>query len=419
MGVVETVRRLRMADHCWDGQARHVAKFIAACPTCQKINVNRAVPKRQQHASVEPMFIGDIVCCDLMGPIHESDGGKRYILVLIDAFSRHVELESLPSKHAEGIADALLRYVSRYGLPTYLRTDGGGEFTASLITDLLDMLGSSRQLVLPYLSRANGVVERANKEVMRHLRPLILGRREPGQWDRYLPFVQRTMNATPHTATGYAPAQLLFGNHFNLNRHLMAGYEPPAQSSTWINDVQKHRDEVNRRVSKRFLDDAKRRRDSSGPPSDFESGEYVLMSYPKNQKPRGKLGAAWRGPYEILRRVGEDANIYEVRHCASGVEMRVSDSRLVTYDADNEVDVREVASTDADEWLVEAVVGHRFSPALKPNCKQTTAAARRALQLRIRWAGTEPSEDSWIDYRGNADLAALTPYLDDHQELGL
>jgi hypothetical protein len=335
--------------------------------------------------------------------------------VMINAFSRHVELEVLPSKRADGVASALLKYVARYGVPGHLRTDGGGEFTAGIINDLLMMFGTTRQLVLPYLSRANGVVERANKEVMRHLRPLILNRKEPVLWDRYLPMVQRTMNATINSATGLAPSQILFGLGFDLNRELLKNTLSTPASSDWVADTEATRDEV-LRVSAAASKAAVARRPSD-PPSTFESGEYVLMNYPKGSKPKGKLGPAWRGPYEILRH--QHTNCYDVRHCASGKETRVSDSRLIVYDDSATPDVRAIAAVDLSEWVVAHIVEHRFNPPLRNGARLTTAVARSKLEFLVRWDGFGADEDSWIPYRGNTELAAITPYCDEHRELGL
>jgi hypothetical protein len=416
MGIYETVRRLRQADLCWEGQAREVAKFIKSCPSCQKTNVNRKVPPRAQSA-LEPEYPGHILCCDLIGPIRDSDNNKRYISVMLDGFARHVELESLASKRSDVVADALLRYCARYGVPKYIRTDGGGEYTAAIISDLMVMLGSARSLVLPYLSRANGTVERVNKEVMRHLRHLVINRRDTGRWDHYLPMAQRIVNATINSATGYAPSQIMFGASFDLNRAFLAGGPMPPPASEWMASVEASRAEIIRLGALATARAIHRRQQHQPATSGFESGEFVLMSYPKGTKPKGKLGPTWRGPYEILKPLG--SNTYEVKHCSSGQEMKISDSRLVVYDASATSDLREIAALDDDEWVVDHIVEHVFDPPLQQGANIATAVARRKLQFLVRWYGCDVSEDSWISFRGNTELAAITSYCEDHPELKL
>ena len=55
--------------------------------------------------------------------------------------------------------------------------------------------------------------------------------------DKYkdcLPFVQRIINSSVHTSTGVSPAELLFGNRFNLSRGILTPFNaaPPSKAPT-------------------------------------------------------------------------------------------------------------------------------------------------------------------------------------------
>jgi hypothetical protein len=65
-------------------------------------------------------------------------------------------------------------------------------------------------------------VERANKEVYRHLNALLFHHRVRAGWHKYLPFVRRIMNTQGHEVTGHSPAQLLFGELLNFNRFALS-----------------------------------------------------------------------------------------------------------------------------------------------------------------------------------------------------
>jgi len=53
---------------------------------------------------------------DLFGPLKTSDQGNKYILCMTDAFSRYVELASIPNKEADTVAEQFFqRWVCRYG----------------------------------------------------------------------------------------------------------------------------------------------------------------------------------------------------------------------------------------------------------------------------------------------------------------
>ena len=70
----------------------------------------------------------------------------------------------------------------------------------------------------------------------------------------------------------------------------------------------------------------------------------------------------------------------------------------------------EVAVADAEEFVVESIVGHR---APRRNCR------RQDLEFRVRWARHDPEEDTWLPYREVAELAALDAYALLHPELRL
>jgi hypothetical protein len=77
-------------------------------------------------------------------------------------------------------------------------------------------------LSLVYSKEQNAFVERANKEVMRHLTAIIFDRRVSDVWSsEYLPLVQRIMNAKVHDTIGVSPAELVFGKSINLYAGLL------------------------------------------------------------------------------------------------------------------------------------------------------------------------------------------------------
>ena len=59
-----------------------------------------------------------------------------------------------------------------------------------------------------YSKEENGIVERGNREVMRHLRAMLFDARVNDKWSfEQLPMVQRIMNTVEKTSTGVTPAE--------------------------------------------------------------------------------------------------------------------------------------------------------------------------------------------------------------------
>ena len=61
----------------------------------------------------------------------------------------------------------------------------------------------------------NAIVERANREVLRHLRNIIMDRRAMDEWSRHLSFVQRIMNTMVHSSTGVKPCEIILSNEMS------------------------------------------------------------------------------------------------------------------------------------------------------------------------------------------------------------
>ena len=73
-----------------------------------------------------------------------------------------------------------------------------------------------------YSSEESGIVERANQEVLRHLRALLFVSRVHDKWSfEQLPLVQRIMNTVEKTSTGVTQAELNPNHSIRLSSHIM------------------------------------------------------------------------------------------------------------------------------------------------------------------------------------------------------
>jgi transposase InsO family protein len=137
------------------------------------------------------------LCIDTIGELPESGppGGYKFVLVVLDTFTRWVELYPLRSTGAIEAAEALLDHFCRYGEPNDLQSDRGNQFVNSLIEAITARAGIHQALSFAYSKQENGRVERANKEVYRYLNALLFHHRVRAHWHKYLPsFVRRIMN---------------------------------------------------------------------------------------------------------------------------------------------------------------------------------------------------------------------------------
>jgi transposase InsO family protein len=109
---------------------------------------------------------------DTLGPFPPDKDGNIYIIVIIDSFSRFVELFPASDCTAEAAAHAIIDHFGTFGPPKYLLSDNGPQYANQVIGQLANRVNMSLIKTIPYSHEENGIVERSNKEILRHLRAL-------------------------------------------------------------------------------------------------------------------------------------------------------------------------------------------------------------------------------------------------------
>ena len=392
----------------------HVQDFIKKCPCCQKMSQLKApiISRRFITSTYTP---NERIYIDSIGPL-VADETKKYIVTIIDGFSRWVELYAVPDVSAETAAKvALLDWVGRFGIPLQIMTDGGTQFTNDLWEELSQLIGSEKLESFPYSHEENGLIERANKEVMRHLRAIVFDDKlQYSQWSTYLPLVQRIMNGSPVGATGITPAQLLFGNAISsTNERLLPEPTPYVQNkplSEVTSDMLKmqhhliglHQKLLRKHDSKHLaipFDTAKK-------VDHFPKGSYVLVDYDPSsvmgRRPTHKLMPFKRGPYRVVNSIGSR---YTLLDLLQNKHEDVLIHRLHPFQYDQEfLDPKEVAMRDREEYEVEKVLNHEGDIKLKGQ-----------MQFLVKWKGYDESHNTWEPWTSLRLVDKLHEYLRKHK----
>jgi hypothetical protein len=99
-GVDATVDKLTRSHIKWKNMRRDVKEFIKNCPTCQK-SQQRKLLFDSKPFSLSGTYPMESISMDSIGELTADKYGNKHILVIIDNFSRFVELYPLPDLSAE------------------------------------------------------------------------------------------------------------------------------------------------------------------------------------------------------------------------------------------------------------------------------------------------------------------------------
>ena len=134
----------------------------------------------------------------------------RYLLVLVDTFSRWVEAFPTTNKRVHTVAQILLtEIIPRFGLPSSLQSDNGPEFTSKVPQQLVQFLQILWKFHIPYRPLSSGKVERMNKIIKETLTKLTL--EVHLDWTKLLPIVLLRIWALSRKPLGLSPFEVMYG----------------------------------------------------------------------------------------------------------------------------------------------------------------------------------------------------------------
>ncbi len=204
----------------WPKMEVLVTQIIGLCDSCIKSNAKRESNK----GKISPRLVNSIfdeICCDLVGPLPVTDDENKYILTIMDRFSRYVVAVPLVTKDAEIVAQAIVtHWIYVYGPPKRILSDNGTEFTAAVFKLIMKTMNIKQSFCTIYHPEANGMIERFHRFLKQRLAikadELDLDYWEDASWDIYLASIVYAYNATVHTITKFAPFKILYGKNVRI-----------------------------------------------------------------------------------------------------------------------------------------------------------------------------------------------------------
>lgn len=360
----------------WPSIREDVCLYCRLCATCQ-LCTKRPVPG---HAPMHTYHAGipwEVLGLDFIGPMAPTGRRNRYILTMVDHFSRLTVLVATKVQTAEATAAAVVnQWLTYYGMPRIIHTDRGTNFVSLIMTSLCARLGVRRTMTTAYRPQADGRVERTNRTVKECITRLL--HEHATSWDLLLPHVAMAINSTVHDSTGFTPFYLAHGCEMQLPVDLAAALASPAPST-----VPPYVDEILRRFTIAYqlaratmlkqATRSKRRYDATARTIFYAIGDKVFYRK-KHPDPidHAKFYAQWSGPCTVTD-VLSDVNLritHDTQNWSRVVHVDTIYKRPSDYDTD---EAEPVESDNAD--LAEASTSESDTePDTSPDSPSATVA---------------------------------------------
>jgi len=301
-GIDRTLEKVR-AHFYWPCMAQDCKLHVATCPQCsrsKKPSVRARAPLGSYHAG-GPL---ERIHVDMLGPFPISKKGNKYVLMVIDQFTKWVEAFALPDQTTETIARALVNEVfARFGSPRELHSDQGRNFQSDLFNSICELFQVTKTRTTPYRPCSNGQVERMNRTLLQMIRCFL--KDDQTDWDLHLPQLAGAMRASVNRSTGFTPNMMMLGREAALPSDLQI----PDPSPTLTNPpeyVSQLQDTLHRvhQAARQNLRGAqlyqKTSYDKKTRSQHYEVGDlvYVLDSSTKKGVAK-KLLPVWKGPFLV------------------------------------------------------------------------------------------------------------------------
>lgn len=187
---------------------KHVQKIVSSCDVCQRIKHNRFDPSGPLK-SIIPRQKLETLSADIFGPIPRSRYRHKYIFVVIDLFSKYIQLYPLRKITSEKLIEFILdKWVPTIGSPQRILSDNASYFTSSYWTDSL--LAENIEPICTTTYRPQGnPVERSMRVLSTIFRAYC--HQKHTSWYQYVEYVEHCINNTMSDSTKLTPHQIMFG----------------------------------------------------------------------------------------------------------------------------------------------------------------------------------------------------------------
>ena len=325
-------------------------------------------------------------------------GGKNYILVMVDALSRFVQLVAChKNSGVETILELVLQnWIQKFGPVREIRSDNDVRFTSPTgwWRTVLDRLGIKVSFTSPMRPQSNGLVERTNRRVVKAFR-VLMSSSPHRDWTKWVYWVNMLLNKQVDSKTMLSPNVMFLGRDVQL-QFSQTSVDHGDHIEEWLQAQLQMQRECQEALSKnRYLEWSKHNKQRAD--HKYSEGDHVLIHkqrFPK--RTLEKWEAQWFGPFVVIRveigrclvrvphHFGRESHhhlrLWPMESNPSEVKKNFEGDD-VCEDAENQIDLEELKENVGEELHeVESILSHK---------------EEQGFKFLVKWKGYGMNEATW------------------------
>ena len=334
----------------WSNMDRDIARYIQHCTGCSIIKYKT----RKKEGHLTPIITRqpfEMISADIVGPLPITSSGNRYILTIMDHFTRYTRAIPLKEITATRVADCIIKeWINIFGPPRRILTDNGTQFANKTWNLICTIQNIKQKFTTVSHPECNGMLERYHKYLKERLK--IIGNIhdldywDGDSWDKYISCITYSYNITVHSSTQHSPFHLLFGRKPDLPLDFQTLREIERDEIKGIIDYDDYLFQFINQLSilrgkayeiqKTYKERVAEKVNNKKQPFSFQTGQLVMRYIgDKMVGNKKKLLPNYIGPYEIKQLLPNN-NTFIIQNVKDTKEqITIHGDKLAIYKAEN------------------------------------------------------------------------------------
>lgn len=250
---------------------------------------------------------------DHLGPLSSTNKNYRYILTVVDGFTKFTWIYPTKTLMADEVIDKLKLQQQTFGSPIRIITDRNTSFTANAFKEYCEAENITQHTITTGQPRGNGQVERIHQIIINVLNKLSAD--DPTKWYKHVSAVQRCINNTYQRSVKMSPFELLTGVKMrDKDDNILELIEEEN-----VQNFNEEREELRRKAKEGIqkIQEENRKNYNRKRKTAIQYSVGDLVAIKRTQFVQGfKLYPRYLGPYEVTCKKRNDR--YDVRKVGQG-----------------------------------------------------------------------------------------------------